>query len=585
MSQIENNRTVDVAVFRSVPYAAAPIGPLRFSPPVAFPLWQGVRNATEFRHVCVQSNGQEGDEDCLTLNIYVPRTLLEAASSSKPPALSPTVFYIHGGSLVAGSGQWEPFGDFAAFAGGGGCVAVTINYRLNIFGFLALRELAEEQGGSAGNYGIMDQQLALHWVQQHIAAFGGDRAQLTVAGQSSGGTSIFALMASPLSRGLFRAAISWSGSPNITMDASTKYDQDAPIVSTLNCTHVGSKKKVVECLRNASVADLINAIPNSWNTPGIFSLANLSKTGRLFGGLVFVDGEVVTMSFRRSLIEGLNGNVTLVLSNVGQECNTETANQDCINMSPSEWMAFLQTTFADWGNTSGIAKAVHGAYLDEASVNPQLAYDSINADYGLSCANAQLAVAAKSAVVQKFTAPIYVSINQWPPQNPNNFGRHSLAFHTWDYRAAIREWNSYAPQPMDFLLSELIRSQWYTLMSTAKMPSDWLPVNHGVPDFPAHYNTYVYSRPDRFPFLNSSGMVQSYKADRCAMVVRLIGERCMREKYERRQKVEDLHLLANYSMKLRTKIPLTLVILLLTRSCVCWRPTPSAPCGGEEGFA
>lgn len=276
---IQRNTSMDVAVFRSIPYAVPPVGKLRFAPPQPQPLWNGTFNATPFGSICTQLLG--GNEDCLSLTVHVPRSILERSNRS---VLAPIVFYIHGGGLTIGSGAFEQFSHFSAFAGGDGCVAVVINYRLNIFGFLAVPELAKEQGGFTGNFGIQDQLLALQWTQQYGRAFGGDPDRVTVAGQSSGGTSIFALMASPMSRGLFRAAISFSGSPNITMDATEKFAQDAPIVAALNCTNRVASV-VVDCLRNASSETLLNAVPESWNTPGIFGLENLMANGRNFAGL------------------------------------------------------------------------------------------------------------------------------------------------------------------------------------------------------------------------------------------------------------------------------------------------------------
>jgi hypothetical protein len=176
-----------------------------------------------------------------------------------------------------------------------GVVGVTISYRLNIFGFLAIEELSREQGGTSGNFGLKDQQVALAWVRDNIAAFGGDPERVTVIGQSSGGTSIFALMSAPSSRGLFQrgrsscerqgllthypqglmlslpclyAAISLSGSPNITMGMAEIETQNRPIVAGAECNVSVDPTERLACLRLADAKTLLAAIPSSWNTPG-----------------------------------------------------------------------------------------------------------------------------------------------------------------------------------------------------------------------------------------------------------------------------------------------------------------------------
>ena len=196
-------------VFKGVPYAAAPVGANRWKPPQPAPRWEGVRPATGFGPACIQpTRGQPNlysvdlgptSEDCLTLNVWAP------AKAEKTPVL----VWIHGGALVSGSSK-EPLYDGARLAGRG-VVVVSINYRLGVFGYLAHPELsAESIKGVSGNYGLLDQIEALKWVQANIAAFGGDPANVTIAGESAGGLSVMYLMASPLAKGLFAKAIAQS---------------------------------------------------------------------------------------------------------------------------------------------------------------------------------------------------------------------------------------------------------------------------------------------------------------------------------------------------------------------------------------
>lgn len=201
-----------VAVFRGIPYAAAPTGELRWRPPEQPPPWSGVRQADVFGPSCPQPPvpapaGPEGptSEDCLTLNIWEPI----ARTTEKLPVM----VWIHGGGFFLGSGS-QPLYDGAELARRG-AVVVTFNYRLGALGFLAHPALTNEQAGHPlGNYGLLDQIALLQWVQRNIASFGGDPDNVTVFGESAGGVSVQALMTSPLADGLFSKAISQSGMGN-----------------------------------------------------------------------------------------------------------------------------------------------------------------------------------------------------------------------------------------------------------------------------------------------------------------------------------------------------------------------------------
>jgi carboxylesterase type B len=510
------NETRTVAAFLGIPFATPPVGNLRFAPPVANTCWEkGTSyNATYFRSFCMQPD-TSGNEDCLYLNIYVPESILKRNDSSK---LAPVSFYIHGGGLTGGSGVFEPFSFFSAYAGDEGCVAVTINYRLGVLGFLAHTELRDPATGVIGNYGILDQLLALQWVQSNIKAFGGDPTRVTLGGQSSGGTSIFALMASPMSKGLFHAAVSFSGSPNITLDAPGKLAQDIAIPASVNC----SGANVAECLRNVSAASLILAMPNSWNTPGLFHMRNLTPAGRDFAGLVYVDGVVLTMPFEDAMAAGLNGDVAMIIANMGQECNLINEGGNVSSMNITEWQAhLLHSTFSAWGpRAPQLAEDVFALYSTEAAINPLLAYDSINTDYGLTCANSQIAVRAKRE--RRYRAPIYISVNQWPPGYPDNNHVTSYAYHTWDYEMAINNDLLGVPiSDMDRQMGKLVRDSWYSLMALGKVSADvahldWKPVDADA-GFPELFSTFVYSRPDRFPFETSRTHV-NYKHANCAIL-------------------------------------------------------------------
>ncbi|RZK41044.1 MAG: carboxylesterase family protein [Pedobacter sp.] len=199
-----------IRVFRGIPYAAPPVGNLRWKLPQPVDEWDGIRPAIDFSARPVQKSGilyefrsETMDEDCLYLNIWT------SAKSDKERL--PVYVFIHGGSFIHGDGS-QPAYDGESMAKEG-VVYVSINYRLGVFGFMSHPELSKESpNGSSGNYGLLDQTAALKWIQKNINAFGGDPNRVTIGGESVGSQSISAHLVSPLSRGLFAGAIAQSGS-------------------------------------------------------------------------------------------------------------------------------------------------------------------------------------------------------------------------------------------------------------------------------------------------------------------------------------------------------------------------------------
>ncbi|REJ79738.1 MAG: carboxylesterase family protein [Acidobacteria bacterium] len=213
-------------VFRGIPYAAAPVGELRWRPPAAPAGWDGVRDATAFAPACPQlpmlammmgETMPPTDEDCLYLNVWT-------TGSAGDDTARPVMVWIHGGGLSLGWSH-QRFYDGSALARSG-VVLVSINYRLGPLGFLAHPALsAESEQGASGNYGFLDQIAALQWVQRNARAFGGDPGNVTIFGESAGGTSVHALLASPLARGLFHRAIAQSPWVNQTNVRQLRVDR------------------------------------------------------------------------------------------------------------------------------------------------------------------------------------------------------------------------------------------------------------------------------------------------------------------------------------------------------------------------
>ncbi|MDP1803542.1 MAG: carboxylesterase/lipase family protein [Acidimicrobiales bacterium] len=201
-----------VQVFRGVPFAAAPVGGLRFAPPARPEPWSGVRAATDFGPVSHQSamglgfmgaGSQPQSEDCLSLNVWTP---------GLDGARRPVMVWFHGGAFILGAGS-EPLYDGRRLARRGDVVVVTANYRLGALGYLAHPCLRDKATGACGNWGLLDQVTALEWVRDNIEAFGGDPGAVTVFGESAGSASVTTLMGTPGARGLFGRVIAESGTP------------------------------------------------------------------------------------------------------------------------------------------------------------------------------------------------------------------------------------------------------------------------------------------------------------------------------------------------------------------------------------
>ena len=243
-----------VAEFRGIPYAAAPIGALRFRPPQPRAAWSQTLDATQFGSACPQSarlGTPSVNEDCLSLNVYAPLSEQERR---------PVLVFIHGGSFNAGSSGVAANGpDYRGndIAARSGAVVVTVNYRLSILGFLASPALdAESDQGVSSNYGLQDQQEALRWVQRNIAQFGGDPGRVTIFGESAGGISVLYHLVSPGSAGLFGRAIMESSDDGASLPLATAETLEQPVVAALGC---GDAPDVAACLRALPVETIVNS--------------------------------------------------------------------------------------------------------------------------------------------------------------------------------------------------------------------------------------------------------------------------------------------------------------------------------------
>jgi para-nitrobenzyl esterase len=254
--KVEGVERAGVLVFRGIPFAAPPVGPRRFRPPVREDAWDGVRDATRFSPEIAQaelpiarvlgSAGGESNEDGLYLNVWTP-----ACDDQRRPVM----VWIHGGAYIFGSGS-VPWYDGTHFVQHGDVVVVTLNYRLGPLGFLHLDDEFGPDLAGSGNAGILDQVAALEWVRDSIAAFGGNPDDVTIFGESAGANSVGTLLALPAARGLFRKAIAQSGAGAWVADR-----ERAAEIARLTLAHLSVRPRDIEALQAVPVAELLAGQP------------------------------------------------------------------------------------------------------------------------------------------------------------------------------------------------------------------------------------------------------------------------------------------------------------------------------------
>lgn len=362
-------------LYRAIPFAAAPLGPLRWKAPQPVQPWTGDRVATEIAPACLQNDygwnradALRGREDCLTLDVRTP------SLSGKRPVM----VWIHGGSNRAGSAGDTVLSSITKK----GVVLVAIQYRLGVFGFLAPRGAATEAGGAAGNYGLMDQIAALRWVHDTIARFGGDPANVTLFGESAGSQDVALLLASPQARGLFARAILESGTPGFGMPprslqaAHAIADQIGPLLGT-----DGS----IAALRRAPTSALLAADRKLTDA----SLA----TNEYIWLKTTIDGAVLPRA-PRDLLADAPPRAVLIGSNKAE-------------FGPNKGsLAFPDALQPIFGSNSARAAALYNFGDPKRSVDPRLGYPELefSTDWIFRCPAGRVAdlVSAKGAPVWRY---------------------------------------------------------------------------------------------------------------------------------------------------------------------------------------
>jgi para-nitrobenzyl esterase len=295
--------------YLGIPYAAPPVGSLRWAPPKAPTPWKSTLQATAYGNACTQSSGlPPGSENCLFLNVVRP----DDTSTNLP-----VLVHIHAGGFVGFSAQPIGGGDYSLLANSGHDVVVSMNYRLGIFGFLADKAF----GPHSGDYGLQDQQFALRWVQQNIANFGGDPANVTIYGESAGGSSVCDMIASPTAAGLFERGISVSGEYNTLLGSPTSLEsQDCKSLLPTEAQADAAGKNYaasVGCTNQGQAAACLRAL-----TPAQVEAA--AGAGYQDGGQGTVgptiNGNTLTMSLRQALRSG-KVNKAVIMAGVNRDEN------------------------------------------------------------------------------------------------------------------------------------------------------------------------------------------------------------------------------------------------------------------------
>ncbi len=338
----------EAIAFKGIPYAAAPVGDLRWRDPQPTPAWQGMRRAGAFGKSCIQptfdasmdgsgSNVGSQSEDCLSLNVWTP--------SVNPSAIRPVMVWIHGGAYVIGSSNL-PVWSGAPLASKG-AVVVNLNYRLGQLGFFAHSALEKDSPGGSVNFGLLDQVAALKWVQQNIAAFGGNPNNVTIFGESAGGQSVLALMASPLAKGLFQKGI-----------AQSTYG--SPEVSRAKAVEIGNKVATAVGLSSAAATlEDLRSVPAE-------KFGQLKSLGLSTSPVAISGDSVLPKTILSTFEDGEEARVPLIIGSNSNEASVATA----FGMEPAALVQRL-------GVFRGAVEGLYPGVSDDKALGLQLIRDSV----------------------------------------------------------------------------------------------------------------------------------------------------------------------------------------------------------------
>ena len=371
-------------VYRGIPYAAPPVGALRFKPTEAHACWQGALDTTAYGERCLQLDTNQqptGSEDCLSLNLWAP-------AGASPATPLPVLFFIHGGGNTGGSPSEQLSDgtntyDGQALAESRNAVVVTFQYRLQAAGFLSLPELdAESPHGASGNYAILDQIFALGWVQRNIHGFGGDPAHVLLFGESAGGLDTCTVLSSPLAHGLFSAALMESGGCAALKKADAQ-TFGATVVTGAKCTGAAD---VPACLRALTPAALVTAVPTM-----------VDIAGKQSGYQASVDGWVLPLAPIDAITAGKHNHVPFIIG-----ANHDETGKALGMMDETQYEA---SVLALAGGMQTLANKILAEYPSSAYASPRAADVALTSDLKFICparAVARAAVKGQTEPVRRY---------------------------------------------------------------------------------------------------------------------------------------------------------------------------------------
>lgn len=362
----------NVNVFYGIPYAAPPVGELRWKAPQPRASWQGILKTTQAPPLCFQYMlyMQRGQEDCLYLNVATPDT--------KPEKPKPVMVWFHGGGFIGGDGlQGTPLQRLAAR---GDVVVVSLQYRVGALGFLAHPALSAESEKTnnqsvSGNYGLMDQQAALRWVRDNIGAFGGDSKNVTIFGESAGGMSVCAHLASPVSAGLFKQAIIQSGPcTKNNADLSAAEKQGEWLAIRAGCEGRGN---LLQCLRDKKPEEILQALPN--DPAFVFGEGDFGVWGPV------TDGHILPESIQQSFQSGRFNRVPVINGNNDDEGSLMVMFSHEYRFKPLQAEDYEKRIRYLVGDNQTIIDKVKARYPLEKYEDPGAALAAVLGDEFMSC--------------------------------------------------------------------------------------------------------------------------------------------------------------------------------------------------------
>jgi para-nitrobenzyl esterase len=441
--------------YKGIPFAAPPVGELRWKPPAAHACWQGALATTAFGKQCLQedANGNlVGDEDCLQLNVWTP--------VAAQPGPLPVLVFVHGGGNSQGSASTQTQGvdiyDGQYIAEHGPAVVVTTNYRLGILGFFAHASLdAESDAHVSGNYGMLDQIAALKWVQNNIAGFGGDPKRVLLFGESAGAVDTCVHLASPLSAGLFSAALMESGGCGDPTLASYETSV-APAVDTVGC---GGNADIPGCMRALPASTLVKMVP------GVVSVTGLD-TGIKFGPNV--DGKLLTDSPLAVIAAGKHNAVPFVIG----ANSDETSRYAPMVPDATVYAELVHTQFG-----TALGDLVLNQYPASAFATPRKAYIAVTTDARFVCPSRRIARTATTSQSAKVFRYFFThALDNAPAQQPLG-AWHGLELTFVFHHLMIA---GYTPSPAENALSDAIIGYWTRFAATGN------PNGAGAVDWPTY---------------------------------------------------------------------------------------------------